>query len=60
MSIGDQAALRSATVGSVEVDQGRGVTGVAMGGLGNLEHRADAVRPAFQCRAEQVAVGIGD
>ena len=27
---------------------------------GDLEHRAVAVRPAAACRAEQVAVGVGD
>ena len=35
--------------------------GVAVGGLGDLEHRAvAAVRPAARCYAEQVAVGVGD
>src|SRR5262249_16149654 len=41
VSIGDQAAGRLGTVGSVEADQGGGRAGVAMSGLGDLEHRAD-------------------
>ncbi len=27
---------------------------------GDLEHRAVAVRPALKCRAEKIAVGVGD
>ena len=62
VGIGDQAGKREGTLGAdaVEADQGGGAAGVAVGGLGNLEHRAAAVRPAYVCRAEQVAVGIGD
>ena len=53
-------AVRIGTIGAVEADQGGGGAGVAAGGLGDLEHRAVAVRPAAGCRAEQVAVGVGD
>ena len=54
------SAERNGTVGAVEADQGSGGAGVAVGGLGDLEHRAIAVRPASGCCAEQVAVGVGD
>jgi hypothetical protein len=60
VGISDQAAERIVTVGVVEADQGGGGAGVAVGGLDNLEYRAVAVGPAYGCRAEQVAVGVGD
>jgi hypothetical protein len=61
MGVGDQAALRRiGTVGVVEADQGGRDAGVAGGGLGDLEHRAEAVRPALVGRAKQVAMGVGD
>jgi hypothetical protein len=60
VGVGDQAAERLATVCAVEKDQGCGGAGVAVRGLGDLEHRAVVVRPARGCRAEQVAVGVGN
>ena len=60
VGVGDQAALRVSAVGAVEADQRGGRAGVAGGGLDDLEHRAAVVRPAVRCRAEQVAVGVGD
>ncbi len=33
---------------------------LAGGGLGDLEYRAVALRAAGLCRAEQIAVGVGD
>src|SRR5262249_20063272 len=51
VGIGEQGALRGATVVSVEDDQGGGGAGVAVTGLGDLEHRADYADPAG-CRAE--------
>ena len=43
-----------------EVDQGSGGVGVAACGLDDLEHRAAAIRPAYVCSAEQVAMRISD
>src|SRR5262249_19097156 len=63
VGIGDKAAARLGTVGEVEVDQSGWGAGIAVGGLGDLEHRAvagSAVRPAGCRRAEQVTVSIGD
>ena len=60
VGVGDQVAIRSGTVGAVEADQGGRRASVAGGGLGDLEYRAEAVRPAACCCAEQVAVGISD
>ena len=60
MGVGDQAAERTGTVGAVEADQGGGGAGIAVGGLGDLEHRALVGRPAPNRCAEQVAVGIRD
>ena len=52
VGVGDQAAVGCGTVGAVEADQGGGGAGVAVGGLGDLEHRAVAVRPrqVLSCR----------
>ena len=47
-------------VGAVEADQRGRRAGVAGAGVGDLEHRAIAVRPARVCRAEQVPGGVGD
>src|SRR5262245_25402063 len=60
VSVGDQTSDRFSTVWTVEVDQSGGGAGVAVRGLGNLEHGAVAVGSAQGCRAEQVAVGISD
>jgi hypothetical protein len=57
--VGDQAAEQIRAVSEVKGDQGSGGTGIAVGGLGNLDYRAVAA-PAEYCRAEQVAVGVGD
>src|SRR5262249_59323037 len=37
---------RLGTVSAVKADQGNGSTVIAAGGLGDLEHRAVAIRPA--------------
>ena len=64
MGISDQIAERIITLGQVEVaveaDQGGRGAGVAGSGLGDLEYRAVAIRPAIRRCAEQVAVGVGD
>ena len=52
VGVGDQVGLRSSTVGPVEADQRDWGAGVAVGGLGDLEHRAVAVRPAILRCAE--------
>ena len=59
MGVGDQGAGRIFTVGAAEGDQGGRDAGVAGGGLRDLEHRA-VTAPEIFCRAEQVAVGIGN
>jgi hypothetical protein len=58
----DQPTFRIGTLDGVgaKADQGGGGVGVAVGGLGDLERRAFAKRPANCCRAEQIASGVGD
>jgi len=60
VGIGDQAGHRFYAVGAVEADQRGRRAGVTGRSLGDLEHRADADRPALICRPEQVAIGVGD
>jgi len=49
VEVGDQAGLRVRAIGAIgeraEADKGGGSAGVAVGGLGDLEDRAAAIRP---------------
>ena len=58
--VGDQTGNGFCPVGAIEADQCGRRAGVAAAGLGDLEHRAIAVRPAAACRAEEVPGGVGD
>src|SRR5262249_58991677 len=68
VGVGDQAAVRIATIDSVDVeaDQGGRSAGVAGSGLDDLENRTSVVvtnvvcRTTLGCRAEQVALGISN
>jgi hypothetical protein len=60
VGVGDQAADRPGTIGAVKADESHGSAGVAVGGLGDLKHRAGAIRPAAYRCAKEVAVGVGD
>jgi hypothetical protein len=72
VGIGDQAAHWIQAIGAVgqhaETGQDAGGTGVASGGLGDLEHRTTTIsaiiEPAMpatsESRAEEVAVGVGE